>query len=224
MKVGLLSKSIIACAAPLLFLAASHLVGQGNGTAVQKARDRSVPLDGEARNAARLYWDSEYTKCGTSFYRYEVPNEVASDPSVYLDAQGILRWRKAPAMSQDTTNGVFRLGDTRWVIFEEYRGLSFDTLRVASTPLSQGDRLNGVEWHGDVVAQQKEVSRRTRNTEGNDYAMHWLPWGEFDTVKSEFRVFPTKKNGQWSVNGKETEKLGRKIESCSAESKFLPFK
>jgi len=172
MAANLLRQSLLAAAFFRLLIVAPSVCAQSNGVAKEPPKKVAPVLDEEARSAARLYWDSEFTRCGASYDTYEVPNEVASDPAAYLDAQGTLRWRKAPAMSQDHDNGVFRLGETRWVVFKTYKGTSFSVLLVTPKPLSPADRLNGIEWQGEVRAPTPSVNR-SRHTIGSDNDLRW---------------------------------------------------
>jgi len=168
-------------------------------------------LDEEARNAARLYWNSRITKCGSSYYTYgHNGNEWE-----YVDAAG--RLRRGPSGKEVSFDEY-----SPPVTFQEYKGALFSILEVYRDPISPADRLNGIEWQGGVRATAKSVWRY-RNQAGGG----WDAWSDWYDAHS-LRVPLKKMRGQWfSVDGyrdyQPIENLGPAIESCSVKSRFLPF-
>ena len=124
---GIILLTLVGCLAPI-----SRAGAQGNGAAPQKKAVGG--LETEAQNAARLVWQSQFKKCVEYYYNYDVGYQSAYQnvpPTVYLDGEGDLRWRKAPYETDQRNGGLVPLGRDRdyghllSVIFREYRSLSF---------------------------------------------------------------------------------------------------
>jgi hypothetical protein len=161
------------------------------------------PLDAEARTLALRVWEKGLVKCGDSYYTYRRGD--------YLDDRGRL-------MRVDE-HGPREVHPNDYLGLAEYKGISFSTVAVKPEPLSYADRLNGVQWKGDVMLPSFSVYRYRDRSYGK-----WQPWQDWQSPEKDFRGLSLqKKNGQWFSDG-NTDGLvpiehwlsGRNLPSCTS--------
>lgn len=138
------------------------------------------PLDAEARALALRVWEKEFLKCGASYYSYR-GNE-------YVDAHGrIIRVDE---------HGPKEVPPNEYLGIVEYKTVSFSSVAVKPDQLSSADRLNGVQWKGEVMSPSFSVFRFRDRTYGE-----WHPWQDWQNTKPDFHGAPLeKKNGQWLLD------------------------
>jgi hypothetical protein len=146
-------------------------------------------LDAEARAIALRIWEKGFTKCGDSYYSY--------DYGVYIDSRGRL--------IRETTNGLEEFPGNKLGVVQ-YRDVSFSHVAAKPDRLSSADRLNGVQWKGQVMEPTFSVSRHCERLDGK-----WQPWGEWNNIKQSGigpAVPLSKKNNRWFVDREFEESFG----------------
>jgi len=183
------------------------------------------PLELEAKGAARQYLNAVYKKCGKSYYQYGYVDGTGDSTPIYLDAQGVARWKKAPRTTGDYDSGEVTLFN-RHLTFWEYQGVSLSDLRVTSGPVSAADRLNGVEWRGTASAPPESIATRSRHSDGSGKNLIWSPWTEWsDASRYAFTVQLQKRQGRWYGNAgdKAVDELAPQIATCDVKTLYLPL-
>jgi hypothetical protein len=101
------------------------------------------------------------------------------------------------------------------ISYWQYKGFSW---KLKEDPLTEADRLNGIQWHGtlDIKARvYREYSRAFGDSES------WSAWRNFSGVKIQFVL--TKAHGQWDVVPEDSlEPVGNEAPSCDELKAILP--
>ena len=95
----------------------------------------------------------------------------------------------------------------------ELRGLSIEVDRKEGKQLSDGERLNGEEWHGSVSLCYQAMRQYPQPEIGREYGKkfddHWTEWEDGKHTGMDGSVYHSKtarrqnlvrKNGQWILS------------------------
>jgi len=163
----------------------------------QNNRAPQIPsMNDEAKSVARQILLHQFKQCGTSLYvyrwiDYDTHSDEAND-GLYLPAG--LKERPPHERQLFGETGV-----SVWL--SEFSGLLENLVVIdRSSSLSRADRLNGIQWAGDVQVDSKVAAVRDRdwrNGEWGPWDTTWHPIG-FRKERSFYINFIIRKwNGKW---------------------------
>ena len=134
---------------------------------------------------AQRWWDTSFAKCGDSFYTNAKQSELPVD---------------SPAGSVNVQSPL--IGDALF----QFKSASFN---VTEQPLTEADKLNGIEWQGKVSLSPKNIFRYYDYQKGG-----WSSWreGSMPIPGRSFR----KEKGKWIGLSEDKTDMHRLIKpDCS---------